>query len=158
MHLDLLKSIPPELRDRLDEEYAFLLKVRPSDINTMWPHCWKIIAFNTQDDLIIQACKQYLSHHQCIYSTLLFGLSVCPFYINGGPVISKDVSARYLNSGIRAIHINGKDLDLDWLLLRHLGLWQNICQAYLKHHNAGAIFDESLVKFACNQLDRKAAA
>ena len=158
MHLNLLNAIPPELRDRLDDEYALLLKVKPDDVNAMWPRCWKIIAFRTQDDLIIKGCKQYLSHHQCIISTLLFGLSLCPFYINGGPVISRDVSARYLNSGIRAIHINGDDLNLDWLLSRHLGIWQNICQAYLNHHNAGAKFDESLVKFASNQLGRKAVA
>ena len=158
MHLNLLNAIPPELRDRLDDEYALLLKVKPGEIYTMWPRCWKIIAFNSQDDLVIQACKQYLSHHQCIYSTLLFGLSLCPFYINGGPVISTDVSARYLNSGIRAIQVNGIDLNLDWLLARHRGMWQNICQAYLNHHNAGAIFDENLVKFASDQLGRKAVA
>lgn len=153
MHLDLLKSIPPELRDRLDREYALLLNVRPTEINVMWPRCWKIISFNTQDDLIIQGCKQYLSHHQCIISTLLFGLSVSSFYVRRGPVISKDVSALYLNSGIRAIYNSGKELDLSWLMSRHRGLWQNICKDYITHSHAGAQFSEHLVEFALAQID-----
>lgn len=76
MHIDLLKAIPLDLRERLDEEFAFLLRLRAMEVHAMWPRCWKIITLYTNDELVIQSCKQYLSHHQCVISTLLFGLSL----------------------------------------------------------------------------------
>lgn len=151
MHLDLLKAIPPELRDRLDEEYALLLRVRPADVNTMWPRLWPIISFRTRDDLVIQSCKQYLSHHQCIVSTLLFGLSISPLYMNSGPVVSRDCAALYLNSGIRAIEANSSEMGLNWLLKRHKNLWLVICKQYLALSQSGAKFPPRLIHFAQSQ-------
>lgn len=151
MHLDLLKSIPLELRDRLDEEYALLLRVRPADINVMWPRLWPIISFRTRDDLVIQSCKQYLSHHQCIISTLLFGLSLSPLHLNSGPVISKNCAALYLNSAIRTVEANNSELDLSWLMLRHKNLWIVICKQYLALSQSGAKFPPRLIHFAQSQ-------
>ena len=157
MQLNLLKAIPMELRDRLDEEYAFLLRIRTIEVHAMWPRCWKIISLYTNDELTIQSCKQYLSHHQCVISTLLFGLSLSPFYILNGLIISQEDSARYLNAGMKSTYLNGDSLDLTWLLSRHRGLWRNICKDYLLHYNNGACFAEHLVDFAQCQINDDAA-
>jgi hypothetical protein len=153
MHIDLLKAIPLDLRERLDEEFAFLLRLRAMEVHAMWPRCWKIITLYTNDELVIQSCKQYLSHHQCVISTLLFGLSLSPYYVNNGLIISKETSACYLNAGMKTLYLNGDNLELNWLLSRHRGLWLNICKDYLLHYNNGAFFADHLVDFSQYQLN-----
>jgi hypothetical protein len=153
MHLDLLKAIPWELRDRLDHEFELAVKSRSAEINVIWPSLWPIISITTRDDFVIQACKQYLSHHQCVISTLMCGLSFSPFYLNGGPIISRDAAALYLNSGIRAVYNIGEKLNLNWLLLRHRKLWVVMCKEYLKLNHDDVGFSEHLTQFAYDQFN-----
>jgi hypothetical protein len=152
MHISLIHLIPDVLRQRIDEEFQYIVQFKSELRYTVWPRLHKGVLYylsdNPEKELILQACYQYLAHHHCIISTSLCGYSFSAIHINHGPIISNSASYWYLKSAISLIHHNPKIGDIDWLVKDKNELWSDICGVFLAYEYRYAESEAEIVNFA----------
>lgn len=102
MHINLLESIPINVRGEFDDEYARIIKLNGTKSYYLWPWFQRLL-FKERNE-VQQGCLQYLAHHHCLMSALRFGLSLCPiagqYRLN---VTSLQASQHYLSMSIGII-------------------------------------------------------
>lgn len=153
MHLNLLTMLPTELREKIDQEYQLIIQFKPHERFQLWPRLRPMIYYVTEDELIRQACKQYLAHHQCIISNVLFGLSLCPSSSVGGPITSSTAAEKYLSTGIRNIYKHQELMDFTWLTEHHEKLWQHCCHTFLIYAYRSNYWNDDVVEYVESQCD-----
>ncbi|MDY6977497.1 MAG: hypothetical protein SVW51_15050 [Pseudomonadota bacterium] len=151
--INLSKLIPDTLKKRLNQEIERLLMEPPSHTATAWISCWPIILRQTNEDIIIQSCRQYLSFKGCIISTLWFGLSLIPAHGNPGPITSKSLAYKYLKQGLDSVIRLRNEVNLCWLLETHNAFWQLICRSYIRLCHLTQGFSDFHARFAMTQLE-----
>lgn len=154
MHLNLLSLIPIELRSSIDKQYEILIRREPNARFTLWPEFESLILEHTNEEPIIQACKQYLAYHQCAISSLLFGLSLCTKSSACGPITSETLSEKHLYSAIRFINRHSNQIDFSWLLDENKRLWQHSCHMFLIYAYPGECNDCELITFVEKECDQ----
>lgn len=145
--------LPTELREKIDHEYQLIIQLKPHERFQLWPRLRPMIYYVTDDELIRQVCKQYLAHHQCMISNVLFGLSLCPSSSARGPITSTTASEKYLNTGIRNIYKHQEIIDFSWLTERHKALWQHCCHTFLIYAYPSSYWNDDVVEYAESQCD-----
>jgi len=152
MHISLIHLIPDALRQRIDEEYQYVIQFKSELRFTVWPRLRKgifhYLSDNSEKELIIQATYQYLSHHHCIISTALCGYSFSAIHVNHGPVISNSASYWYLKSALSLIHHNSNIGEIDWLLKDKREMWSDICGVFLAYEYRYCESKGEVVSFA----------
>ena len=152
MHISLIHLIPNKLRRDIDEQFINIIQFTPKTRYTLLPQMNKFLIFqlsdNPQQQMISQACYQYLAHHHCIISTCLAGYSFS--YINhlNGQVTSNTAAYWYLKSGISMVYHNQSMEKMDWLLNTNKTLWSDICRAFLCHEYRHYESEDDVVVFA----------
>ena len=155
MQLNLLSTIPLELRGIIDDQYETVIRLKPQNRFTLWPLIRASIYNFTNDQVIRQATMQYLAYHQCIISNVLLGLSFCHKSNASGPITSETLAEKHLDSSIRFIHKHHEQIDFSWLTGKHIKLWQHCCHMYLLYAHLSEYWRDDVLKYAESQCDPK---
>lgn len=152
MHISLIHLIPSSLRKEIDCQFSYIVQYYSESRFTLWPRLHKGIRFqldrHPQSDIILQACYQYLAHHQCIIATALCGYSFSGLHINSSPVISNSAAYFYLIGSMSQIKHNQDIGEVDWLLKANAKLWSDICGVFLIYESQYQKSRRDIVSFA----------
>lgn len=152
MHISLIHLIPSSLREEIDKQFSYIVQYHSELRFTLWPRLNKEIRILLRDhphnQLILQACYQYLAHHHCILSTVLCGYSFSNLHSHSSPIISNSLSYWYLTNGMSQIKHNQSIGEIDWLLSTNIKLWEDICGVFLIYEYRYQESKTDIVEFA----------
>ena len=153
MHINLLSMLPLDLRANIDNQYSAIIQVKAKERFLLYPRFKPMIHHYSNDDKIRQAATQYLAHHQCIISNILFGISLCPSSTARGSVTSNEAAERYLCNGINTLYRYHQKLDFSYLTVKHKMLWEHCCHTFLLYEYKNSDWNNELVEFVESQCN-----